>query len=119
MSVEAGVSTTQSLPASYSTFIYVLEGSVQVGETGELLKLDQVGWLDRFDQDVPSELLLTAGASGARFVIYSGKPQGDPIVSQGPFIADTKEDIQRLYREYREGKMPHITTVPAEQQIAW
>jgi len=40
---------------------------------------------------------------GARLILYAGQPQGDAIVSHGPFIGDSKDDIVRLYGEYRAG----------------
>ena len=119
VSMQPGASATQNIPANYSTFIYILDGTVMIGEEKETLNRDQVGWLDRFTEKADSELILKAGDTGTRFVIYSGEPQGDQIVSHGPFIADTQEDIQRLYREYREGKMKHISTVSSEQRIMW
>lgn len=119
ITMEGGAITSQALPASYTTFIYVIEGEVKIGDNKQTLSQDEVGWLDRLSEDVESELPLSAGTNGARFVIYSGQPQGDPIVSHGPFIADSSEDIQRLFREYREGKMKHISTVPADQKHVW
>jgi redox-sensitive bicupin YhaK (pirin superfamily) len=119
VNMQQDASTSLLIPANYSTFIYVLEGNIKIGEEQSTLDRDQVGWLDRLEEKSDSELILKAGASGARFVIYSGEPQGDPIVSHGPFIADTQQDIQRLYREYREGKMKHISTVSPEQRIMW
>ena len=76
-----------------------------------------MGWLDLFNITDQSGLALTAGEEGVRFVLYAGKPTGENIVSYGPFIADTSEDIQRLYQEYRQGKMKHISTVPESQRI--
>jgi quercetin 2,3-dioxygenase len=112
-------STVLNLPASYSTFLYMLEGSLQVGEEKKILKQNQVGWLDRFALENESELSLVAGAAGARFVLYSGQPQSVPIVSHGPFIGDTAEDINRLYREFRSGKMGHISEVADAQKMVW
>jgi quercetin 2,3-dioxygenase len=118
--LDAGVTTTQTIPASYSTFLYVIEGNLKVGSEGNnTLNENQVGWLDRFTEDGSSEISLTAGASPARVVLYAGQPQGDEIVSHGPFIADTEADIRRLYQDFRQGKMKHISTVPAEQRILW
>lgn len=117
--MQPSASYTLNLPASYSTFLYVLDGTLQIGEEKKLLDQNQVGWLDRSVIDGDSELNLTAGKSGARFVLYSGQPQGDPIVSHGPFIADTQEDISRLYREFRSGKMKHISTVSESQKFNW
>ncbi|GAB4029091.1 pirin family protein [Spirosoma gilvum] len=120
--LQPGVTTIQHLPASYTAFLYVIEGSLQVGnETSGLngLHQDQVGWLNRYTEEGQSELNLSAGETGSRVILYAGQPQGDAIVSYGPFIADTQDDIRRLYQEYRQGKMRHIETVPAAQRILW
>jgi redox-sensitive bicupin YhaK (pirin superfamily) len=118
LSIQAGSSTLQHIPANYNTLLYVLGGSVTVGEGGEL-KQDEVGWLNLVDEDAESDLLLMAGKEGARIVLYAGKPTGDNIVSHGPFIADSSEDIKRLYQEYRQGRMKHISTVAESQRIMW
>jgi redox-sensitive bicupin YhaK (pirin superfamily) len=117
ITIEPGVKTTQQIPGNYNTFLYIIKGGVKVGEDEKQLNQDQVGWLDLLSSTGQSNLELTAGAEGVRLVIYSGKPTGDNIVSYGPFIADTSEDIQRLYSEYRQGKMKHISTVPESQRI--
>ncbi len=111
-----GYDATQTLPASYNGFIYVVEGSVLVSndEVGK----SQVGWLSRpAEGGASSEVVFKAGEHGARFVLYAGEPQGAPIVSHGPFIGDTEADIYRLYREYREGKMGHVHDLPAGRVI--
>jgi redox-sensitive bicupin YhaK (pirin superfamily) len=117
--IEPGVTTTLNIPANFNTFLYVLEGSVVIGEDEKQLNKYQVGWLDMGTDDAASELELTAGKDGVRFALYSGKPTGDPIVSHGPFIADSSEDIMRFYSEYRQGKMKHISTVPESQRLSW
>jgi redox-sensitive bicupin YhaK (pirin superfamily) len=119
LSIEPGAKTNFNLPASYSTFIYVLKGDVTIGDDESVLNQDQVGWLDRFEENIDSRLNIKAGSTGARVVIYSGQPQGDLIVSHGPFIADSTSDIQRLFKEYREGRMKHISSVPATQRHMW
>jgi redox-sensitive bicupin YhaK (pirin superfamily) len=117
--MQPNTSHSFNLPASYSTFLYMLDGTVQIGEERKPLGINEVGWLDRATFEGDSELILTAGKSGSRFVLYSGQPQGDPIVSHGPFIADTQEDISRLYREFRAGKMKHISNVDETQKFKW
>ncbi len=107
------------LPRNFSAFIYVIEGSVGVGSENKLITRDHVGWFDR--QDVPgaSEVEITAGRDGARLVIYAAEPQHHEIVSHGPFIADTMDDIRQLYTDYRAGKMGHIHDVPLERQLSY
>lgn len=112
-------STVLNLPASYTTFLYMIEGSLKVGEEKKLLDQGQVGWLDRSQEEMESELNLEAGEEDVRFIMYSGQPQGVQIVSHGPFIGDTQEDISRLYQEFRSGKMKHISSVPESQKMIW
>jgi redox-sensitive bicupin YhaK (pirin superfamily) len=119
ITVESGVTSIQKIPADYNTFLYVLNGTVQVGENKTSLYKDQVGWLNIFDQNGESELKLTAGGDGVRFVLYAGKPLHEDIVAHGPFIADDSKEIVELYKEYRQGKMKHISTVPEAQHYKW
>lgn len=117
ITIDAGVSTVLQIPASFNSFLYILAGNVKVGDEGKQLSEDQAGWLDLLDDAAQSDLQLTAGENGTRFILYAGKPTRDNIVSHGPFIADSTEDIQRLYREYRQGRMKHISTVAATQRL--
>lgn len=117
--MQPDTSTTFNLPASNSSFLYVIDGAVLVGEEQELLDHDEVGWLNRLEDRDESELTLSAGVSGTRFVLYSGQPQGVKIVSHGPFIGDTNDDITRLYREFRGGKMQHVSALTGSRRISW
>jgi quercetin 2,3-dioxygenase len=111
--------TIQDIPANYNSFLYVLRGSVKIGEEEKLLNEDEVGWLNALTCDAQSELKLTAGEEGVRFVLYAAKPQGENIVAYGPFIGDTSDDINRLNQEYRRGRMRHISTAPESQRVIW
>jgi len=115
--IEPDVTTVQNLPANFNTFLYVLDGNVLIGEEETSLNHDQVGWLDIFNSEASSELNMKAGKEGVRVVLYAGKPTGNAIVSHGPFIAGSNEDILRLYNEYRQGKMKHISTIDEEQRV--
>lgn len=117
ISIEAGKLTLLQLPANYNTFLYVISGSIKVGEEEQPLNEDQVGWLNLLAAEAQSELQLAACEKDVRFVLYGGKPTGETIVSHGPFIGDSTEDIKRLFKEYRQGRMKHISSVPDSQRI--
>lgn len=102
--MEAGAAFEQDLPTPYNGFVYVIGGAVGIGEGVAPLKAGQVGWLDRPEGEGTSLLRMVAGGDGARLVLYAGQPQGDPIVSYGPFIGDSRDDIARLHTEYRSGR---------------
>lgn len=117
--LEANTKTTLHIPANYTTFLYNIEGNVLVGEDQQNLIRYGVGWLDLFSQNELSNLRLTAGEKGARVLLYSAKPLGEEIVSYGPFIADSQEDIADLYQKYRQGKLPHISTFTGDNFIKY
>ncbi|MQA31165.1 MAG: pirin family protein [Luteitalea sp.] len=104
-----GASFEQELPASYNGFVYPISGDVLVGPEPSPLHVGQVGWLDRPDANGESAVRLSAGAAGGRFVLYAGEPQHDSIVSHGPFIADTRDDIVRLFQEYRSDRFTRLS----------
>jgi redox-sensitive bicupin YhaK (pirin superfamily) len=109
ITMDAEASVDQDIPASYNGFVFVIRGAVRIGEDGTLLKAGQVGWLDRPEGGRMSIVRAVAGEEGARVVLYTGQPQGDPIVSYGPFIGDSKEDILRLHTEYRAGRFVRMS----------
>lgn len=117
--LQPGSSTTQLIPDSFNTFLYVIDGSITVGEELTTLQQDQVGWLNRLSGIGQSELQLSAGEAGGRVVLYAGQPQHDPIVSYGPFIADTQDEIRGLYRDFRQGKMGHVSNLPQSQRLLY
>lgn len=48
---------------------------------------------------------LSAGAEGARVLLIAGKPIGEPIVQYGPFVMNTREEIEQALQDYREGRL--------------
>lgn len=56
-------------------------------------------------------VLFTDGASiwtrsferGMRFLLFSGKPIGEPVAWRGPIVMNTREELRQAFREYEEG----------------
>src|SRR5690606_38930586 len=105
----------QELPSEYNGLIYVLSGSVQIGE--KTIKTGQAGWLNKLEEHTESEIQFLSLEKETHFVLYAARPHNAPVVSHGPFIGDTMEDITRLYKEYRNGEMPHVNDLPDNQKI--
>lgn len=115
--LQPGASLSETLPASYNAFLYVIEGDLSVGNEGKALNVNQIGWLSRGAAGETSNLNIVAGAAGARVVLYAGEPQHDSIVSHGPFISDNQEEIKDLYSDFRHGKMRHVSTLSEGQRF--
>jgi len=86
------------LDASRHAFVYVFEGSARLAEN-ELAQhtLAVLGAGDTVD--------ITAGANGARFILAAGRPIGEPVVQYGPFVMNTREEIEQAMADYRDDKL--------------
>lgn len=42
-------------------------------------------------------------ADPVRFLLVSGKPLGEPIARYGPFVMNTKQEIEQTLLELRQG----------------
>jgi redox-sensitive bicupin YhaK (pirin superfamily) len=99
---------TQELPSSYNGFLYPLEGDILVdGTEPRRLSVGQIGWLDPAASSAP--VRLTAGAAGARVMLYAGESQDVPIVTHGPFVGESRTDLLRLSQAYVDGRMPRVS----------
>ncbi len=103
VALPAAAAFTQSLPAEHNAFIYVFEGSASVD--GETLGTHAAGVLSSGES-----VQVTAGAEGARFLLLAGKPLGEPVVQYGPFVMNTREEIEQAIRDYQSGRL----TQPAD-----
>jgi len=107
--LEPGATFVQELPGDYGGFLYPVHGEVQVAGTGPALGVGDVGWLDRPQHTGSTELLVTAGPSGARVVLYAGQRQNEPTVHRGPFVAGSMTDLALMYQRYRSGSFTRLS----------
>jgi len=98
----AGASFTHAVHAGYGAFVYPFEGSVDVGPAGSArhLKTHDAGVLSDGD-----EVTLTAGPQAARMILLAGRPLHEPIVQYGPFVMNTREEIEQAIRDYQSGQL--------------
>ena len=46
-------------------------------------------------------LLLKAGPAGAELLVLSGRPIKEPLVQYGPFVMNTKEEVERALKDFQ------------------
>ena len=105
--MEAHRELVQEVPASFHGFVYVLDGGVTVG--GKPIAAGRVGWLDEAKGLGETLLRFSTGAAAARVVLYAGERQGVPIVTHGPFVGETREDLMRVSQAYLRGELPRVS----------
>jgi redox-sensitive bicupin YhaK (pirin superfamily) len=86
------------LPAGLNAFVYAYEGEVMVG--GAPLAGRQAGVLEDGDY-----VELVAGVDGARIIVVAGRPLREPVAQYGPFVMNTREEIEQALADYRDGTL--------------
>ncbi len=96
----AGNSFEAPIALGHNAFIYAYEGQATVGEAREPLPHRAAGLLSDGER-----VSVQAGQKGARFLLLAGKPLREPIVQYGPFVMNTREEIEQAVNDYRVGKL--------------
>lgn len=98
MDVKLGAGSRFSLPIpnGQTTLAYVFEG------TGEFAnEVVEAVSMVVFQND--GDQLEVKTEAGVRFMLISGEPFKEPIVPYGPFVMNSKEEIEETIRELRNG----------------
>ena len=86
------------LPKTNNSFIYLIEGEIKIGEKEHKQTKDST--LILLDK---GEELKVSATSKAKFLLISGKPIGEQIARGGPFVMNTKAEIQQAIEDYHSG----------------
>jgi hypothetical protein len=105
--INAGAATSLRLPHGHNTAIAVLKGAITVNGShtvrhAELLVLDRAG------DEMHIEAAAAASPEGAVLLVLSGQPIGEPIVGYGPFVMNSREEIEAAMNDFRLGKFGHM-----------
>jgi quercetin 2,3-dioxygenase len=98
----AGAVFETPLATGHNAFLYTYEGSATVGPQGKERTLPHraAGVLSPGDS-----VQVKAGPEGVRFLLLAAKPIGEPVVQYGPFVMNTREEIEQALADYRDGKL--------------
>ncbi|PKR83009.1 pirin family protein [Heyndrickxia camelliae] len=104
ISFSAGATYRHVIPENHNAFLYVLSGELEFGASKTILEKTGAATLT-FNQSGSgnSELVIKAHTR-SKVLIYSGVPIEEEVVTYGPFVMNTMEEIKQAFRDYRAGK---------------
>jgi redox-sensitive bicupin YhaK (pirin superfamily) len=92
-----GATFREAVPRGHTAFAYVDQGEVRFGE-----RLVRAPALVVFgDGDLVEA---SAGAGGGRFLLAAARPLREPIARYGPFVMNTRAEIEQTLQELRTGR---------------
>lgn len=91
-----------SFPARESTALLVMSGEVSINRkakagTNEFVLFENEG-----------ERIAIVAESEAQLALLNGEPIDEPVVSYGPFVMNTAQEIQEAITDFNRGKFGHL-----------
>ncbi len=84
----------------HTAFAYVFEGQGQFASDGKDKLINHPRLVELGDGDY---VTVKAAEQHVRFLLVSGKPLKEPIARYGPFVMNTREEIQQALEDLRNG----------------
>lgn len=91
--------TELPLPDGYNTVLLVRRGAVRLNDT------QQAAALDLAVLDADGDRIAVECTQDADVLLLAGEPIGEPVVAHGPFVMNTREEIQQAVLDYQTGRM--------------
>ncbi|MCK7598013.1 pirin family protein [Microbulbifer sp. CAU 1566] len=112
--IAPGAEVSLGIPAEHSALVYIYRGALETARgtvtrgnlvlygAGESLQLRAPAGAPQADVDsTPGSGLL----SGSGLLVLHGRPLNEPVVHYGPFVMNTREQIEQTLRDYNNGTL--------------
>ena len=98
--LDAGQHLDVPIAPTHNAFLYVFDGALEVGlDPAEA----HIGRLAILSNDDDAQGVRVFGQSNSRFLLLAGKPLNEPIAQAGPFVMNTREELEQAVRDYQNG----------------
>jgi redox-sensitive bicupin YhaK (pirin superfamily) len=100
--LDPGARLTIAIPAGANAIVHTIAGAGTVDETP--LDDHRVALI----ANAPSLLELAAGAEGFEALVLAGVPLNEPVARYGPFVMNTRAELEAAFRDYQAGRFGEI-----------
>ena len=99
VSLLAGGCLDERLTPTHNAFIYVIAGELTIGVSQDHLVTGQLAILGSGDG------VVIEGTEASRFLLIAAKPLNEPVERAGPFVMNTRAEIDQAFADYRQGRL--------------
>src|SRR5579863_6263869 len=112
VTVSPGARVTVPWNRDYNALLYVLAGEGSVGTEGRPVRMGQLAVFGPGDTIVISARdRQESRAPELDVLVLGGRPIGEPVVTYGPFVMNTRAEIVQALDDFQHGK---LGTIPAD-----
>ncbi len=110
--ITPGARLETAWPVEFNALVYVLSGRGSAGPDARLIREGQLAVFGGGDAvSVAADASQDRRTPDLEILLLGGRPIREPVVSYGPFVMNTREEILQAVRDYQAGRMGII---PAE-----
>jgi redox-sensitive bicupin YhaK (pirin superfamily) len=102
VNLNAGGRAAFKVPAGYTTALFVLRGKLQLAG-GETVGEAEMAVLERAGEEFSVEAV-----ENTTLLVLNGEPFAEPVVGYGPFVMNTRREIEQAITDFQNGKMGRI-----------
>jgi quercetin 2,3-dioxygenase len=99
VTLPAGGTLRETVPCGHTAFAYVDRGEVRFGADGTPARAPALVVFG--DGDLVEA---AAGPGGGRFLLAAARPLGEPVARYGPFVMNTRAEIEQTLEDLRTGR---------------
>jgi hypothetical protein len=99
IAIPARASFRQPLPSTHNAFVYVFEGTAEIGPARTKVGPATLAVLGAGDA------VSIRSQEGARMLCLAAEPIGEPVARYGPFVMNTEAELQQAFDDYRSGRL--------------
>ncbi|HEX5406396.1 MAG TPA: pirin family protein [Pseudonocardiaceae bacterium] len=117
-SIAAGAQLSMPWQADYNALAYVMAGTGTVGPKAEPIHAGQMAVFGAGDRiTINADAKQDSRTSTLEVIMLGGRPIREPMVQYGPFVMNTREELQQAMTDYQSGRlgvvppdaiMPHV-----------
>jgi len=104
VTLRAVKSAEMPLPDGHTTAFLVLSGVVTVNDEKDAREGDLAIFARSGDS------ITVQAKTDAKLLVMDGEPFAEPVVGQGPFVMNSRAEIQQAFEDYQLGRMGEILT---------
>ena len=95
-----GARFAQVLPADHNAFVYVYRGEVRI--QGQAVPVQRMAILANTAQ---ADGVVIEASTEAKLILVAGRPLQEPIVQYGPFVMNSRQEIEQAMSDFRSGRL--------------
>jgi quercetin 2,3-dioxygenase len=106
LAIRPGGEFVHTLPPDYAGFLYVFEGAVRVGgdPAAKPVRAHELAVLGEGDEIRITGVNAGADGQSARALLIAGRPLREPVAKYGPFVMNTREELQQAFVDFQNGR---------------